>query len=53
MNTDNNNYAYEAGYLSGLLKSFSYDNIPGIKITNEKLFEEFLKNELAKAQKKL
>lgn len=44
------NYAYEAGYLKGLIMSFKYGGIPGIKVTDEKLFEKFVKEKVLHAE---
>lgn len=44
------NLAYKCGVLEGTIKSLSYRfSIPGVEITNHKLFTEFLESEIERA----
>jgi hypothetical protein len=44
------NLAYKCGALEGTIKSLSYRfSIPGVEITDHKLFTEFLESEISRA----
>lgn len=51
-NTNSISYAYLAGYYEGLLKSMLFEATPGVKITNQAKFQDWLKAELKRADEK-
>ena len=52
MNNININYAYKSGAMEGVLKAMTYRwSIPGVQITDTKVFEQFIADEIARVNK--